>query len=82
MKEKKSFNPPFSSPERIRHIGELIVYACIRRPSTFSNFTPEAVKLILSIFTYSIYRQGERIMVFLFFNRMRTLIAMVTYSCH
>ena len=34
-----------------------------------------------SYFTYSIYRLEERIIVFLF-NRLRTLVAMATYSSH
>ena len=46
----------------------------------------------LPYFTYSIYKQGERIILFVFSfvsfffffcpNRIRTLVAMATYSCH
>ena len=37
---------------------------------------------IFSYFTYSIYRCGERIFVFFYFDRIRTLVAMATYASH
>ena len=49
-------------------------------PSTFSTDFFEAVRPILSIsqyFTYSIYRSGERIIVFLFRS-----VAIATYVYH
>ena len=53
------------------------------RPSTFSNdISSEAMQPILINF-HNIYRPGERIMVFFFIpNRIRSLVAMATYSCH
>ena len=57
----------FSSPES-RLIGELIVYKGIRRPSVRQHFqTTSPLKprsRFFSYFTYSIYRWGERIIVF------------------
>ena len=35
-----------------------------------------------SYFTYSIYRSGERIIVFFCSGRIRTIVAMATYSSH
>ena len=53
-----------------RLIGELIVYKGIRRPSVCQHFqTTSPLKPLgrfFSYFTYSIYRSGERIIVFLF----------------
>ena len=57
----------------------------MRRPSssTFSNdFSSEAARPNLSYFTYSIYKWGELIFVFFYFDRIRTLVAMATYASH
>ena len=71
-----------------RLIGELIVYTgirrpSIRRPSTFSNdISSEAVRPIFSILhTKHLQVGGTKSYVF-YSGRMRTLVAMATYSFH
>ena len=71
-----------------RLIGELIVYSGIRRPfivrpSTFSNdISSEAVRPILSILhTKHLQVGGTKSYVF-YSGRIRTLVAMATYSSH
>ena len=38
--------------------------------------------IFLPYFTYSIYKQGEQKKLFFCPNRIRTLVAMATYTCH
>ena len=75
-----------------RLIGELIVYEGIHRPSvvrplsinclsTFSNDTSSEAKKPI-IFTYSIYRSRERIIVFFLFRSYKNVVATATYSSH
>ena len=70
-----------------RLIGELIVYTGIRRPivrpSTFSNdISSEAVRPIFPILhTKHLQVGGTKSYVF-YSGRMRTLVAMETYSSH
>ena len=78
-----------SSPEPIRLIGELIVQACILCPSIHCPLSISIFKGLLlwswflPYFTYSSYRQGgKQIFVIFVFNPIRTLVVMVTYSCH
>ena len=56
------------------------------RPSICQHFqTTSPLKprsRFFSYFTYSIYRLGERIIVFFCSGRIRTLVAMATYSSH
>ena len=47
---------------------------------TTSHLKPRS--RFFSYFTYSIYRSGERIIVFFCSGRIRTLVAMATYSSH
>ena len=69
-----------------RLIGELIVYKGICLLSVRQHFqTTSPLKprsRFFSYFTYSIYRSGERIIVFFCSGRIRTLVAMATYSSH
>ena len=76
-----------------RLIGELIVYTGIRRPSvrrrsvrpsTFSNdISSEAVRPIFSILhTKHLQVWGTKSYVFFYSGRMRTLVALATYSFH
>ena len=70
-----------------RLICELIVYGAIRRPSVvrrqnFQMTSPlKPCSRFFSYYTYSIYRWGERIIVFCS-CRIRTLVTMTTYSSH
>ena len=74
----------FSSPEPKTHWW---VYSIGRHPSSvvcqhFQTTSPlKPWSRHLPNFTYSIYRPGEQIIVFCS-NRIRTLVAMATYSCH
>ena len=56
------------------------------RPSICQHFqTTSPLKprsRFFSYFIYSIYRLGERIIVFFCSGRIRTLVAMATYSSH
>ena len=70
-----------------RLICELLEYTGISLPSVVcQNFqTTSPLKprsRFFSYFTYSIYRSGERIIVFFCSGRIRTLVAMTTYSSH
>ena len=59
------------------------------RPSSLSSATCQQTtsslkprSRFLPYFTDSIYRQGKRITMSFYVNRIRTLIAMAAYSCH
>ena len=74
------------APLSRRGIGELIVYPgirrlSVRRLSTFSNdISSDVEKPFLFIFHIKHLKSGKRITVLVFFGRIRTLVAMATYS--